>query len=103
MLLNTPLLAIRWLEKHNTAAPIEFSKLLGLIYDDELLVSIYQLLEKKKISEEKILAPSIPVLNKFIELELQRLENMKLTNLPMQTDTHQINELFHTVLKKDVD
>ncbi len=35
-----PLLAVRWLERYGTAAPIEFSKLLHLIDDRTLLIDI---------------------------------------------------------------
>jgi len=42
-----PLLAIKWLEKFGTAAPIEFSKVLELVDDNELLDNIHKLLKKK--------------------------------------------------------
>ena len=70
-----PLLAIRWLEKYHQPAPIEFDKLRTLIEDEPSLNSeITELLERKKASLEKEKAPSIPVLNNFIEAELKRLE-----------------------------
>jgi predicted nucleotidyltransferase len=45
-----PLLSIQWLEKNGVAAPIEFSRLLELVKDGELLDAIYGLLEKKQSS-----------------------------------------------------
>ena len=95
-----PLFAIRWLEKYGTAAPIEFNRVLEVIKDNELLDTVNELLEKKKVSEEKMLAPAIPVLNKFIESELGRLEEIKLPNSDRETGIVQLNELFHKVLNE---
>ena len=95
-----PLLAIRWLEKYGSAAPIEFDRVLELIEENELLDSIHELLEKKKVSEEKMLAPAIPVLNKFIESELGRLEEIKLTKSDRIVEMTKLNELFHLVLSE---
>ena len=53
-----PLFSIQWLEKYDAAAPIEFEKVLSLITDNELLDTIHELLERKKMSEEKMLAPA---------------------------------------------
>jgi len=96
-----PLFAIQWLEKYRTAAPIEFDKVLELITENELLDTIHHLLEKKKVSEEKMLAPAIPVLNRFIESELDRLENIKLPKSDRETEMAQLNQLFHMVLTEN--
>jgi len=96
-----PLFAIKWLEKYGSAAPIEFSRVLELVKDNELLDTIHELLEKKRISEEKMLAPAIPVLNKFIESELGRLEEMKLSKSDREMEITQLNELFHMVLSEN--
>lgn len=96
-----PLFAIKWLEKYGTAAPIEFDKVLELVDDNQLLDTIQELLAKKKISEEKMLAPSIPVLNKFIETELSRLEEIKPPRSDRELEMVQLNELFHLVLNEN--
>src|SRR5690606_38181670 len=71
-----PLLSIMWLEKYRKPAPIEFETLRQLIAgDSKLNGQISALLERKKISLEKELAPPIPELNQFIESELERLES----------------------------
>lgn len=98
-----PLFAIQWLEKYGTAAPIEFNMVLELVKDNELLVAIQNLLEKKMASEEKMVAPAIPVINKFIESELCRLEEIKLPNLGREMEMAQLNELFHLVLNENQD
>ena len=95
-----PLLAIKWLEKYGTAAPIEFHKVLELVTDSELLETIHQLLERKKVSEEKMVAPAIPVLNKYIESELSRLEDIRVPKTDREMETAQLNELFHLVLSE---
>jgi len=96
-----PLFAIQWLEKYGSVAPIEFSRVLELVKDNELLDTIHELLEKKKVSEEKMLAPSIPVLNKFIESELGRLEEIKLPKSDREMEMAQLNKLFHMVLSEN--
>jgi len=96
-----PLFAIQWLEKYGSAAPIEFNKVLELVKDYELLDTVHELLEKKKVSEEKMLAPAIPVLNKFIESELARLEEIKPAKSDREMEMTQLNELFHMVLSEN--
>ena len=96
-----PLLAIKWLENYGTAAPIEFDRLLELVEEAELLDTIHKLLEKKKVSTEKILAPAIPMLNKFIESELDRLEEIKLSKSDRGVEMAKLNELFHMVLNEN--
>ena len=95
-----PLLAIKWLEKYGTAAPIEFHRVLELVTDTELLETIHQLLEWKKASEEKMVAPAIPVLNKYIESELAKLEVIKPPKTDRTTEMAKLNELFHKVLSE---
>ncbi len=96
------LFSIQWLEKYGNAAPIEFNKVLSLVKDNELLDTIYELLERKKVSEEKMLAPAIPVLNRFIEKELNRLEDIKIPRADRSFEMAQLNTLFHSVLKNSV-
>ncbi|MEE4245755.1 MAG: nucleotidyltransferase domain-containing protein [Kangiellaceae bacterium] len=93
-----PLFSIQWLEKYGTAAPIEFEKVLSLVSDNQLLDEVHLLLERKKVSEEKMLAPAIPVLNRYIERQLERLENIKLPKTDRSMEMVQLNELFHKVL-----
>ena len=95
-----PLFAIQWLEKYGVAAPIEFDKVLTLVNDNELLDTIHALTERKKASEEKMLAPAIPVLNRYIEQQLDRLEDIKLTKTDSSFEMDKLNELFHNVLKR---
>jgi predicted nucleotidyltransferase len=73
-----PLLAVRWLERYGTAAPIEFGKLLHLVEDNHaLLAAIDALLEKKRGAPEMGLAPKVAAIDAFIEAELARLEGFR--------------------------
>jgi len=98
-----PLFAIQWLEKYGSAAPIEFNKVLELLEDNELVDTVHELLEKKKVSEEKMLSPAIPVLNRFIESELSRLEDFNPPKSDRQIEMNRLNELFHMVLGENQD
>lgn len=96
-----PLLAARWVEKHFSAPPIEFEKLLAMIDGKEQVLSeIYTLLEKKKSSQELGLENAVPILNKFIESEL----SSDPTEVPKKSSSPNVvgrlNELFHSALNE---
>jgi predicted nucleotidyltransferase len=72
-----PLLAVRWLERHRAPAPIEFATLLqGIAGETALLSAVHALLESKRTSPELGLSTKIPLINAFVEQELQRLESI---------------------------
>jgi len=94
-----PLLAIKWIEKYNEPAPIVFDQLRTLVADDKLLdAEISNLLERKRVSQEKEVAPTIPVLNKFIEAELERLDGYGEKSNERTVGFDALNELFLEVL-----
>lgn len=94
-----PLLAIKWIEKYKEPAPIVFDQLRTLVADDKLLdAEISNLLERKRISLEKEIAPAIPALNKFIEAELERLESYGEKSNVRTADFGALNTLFLEVL-----
>jgi Predicted nucleotidyltransferase len=94
-----PLLAARWVQAHNEAAPIEFEKLLSTIADHkELLSDIASLLDKKKSSAELDLAPPIPRINKFIEAELERLDALTPDVPSKRASPESLNMLFRSVV-----
>lgn len=97
-----PLFAIKWLEKYGEAPPIEFHKLLELVTNKKLLKATHELLEKKKISEEKMMAPAIPVLNNYIESELSKFDKINSAELKKESTTTLLNNLFHKVLNEKV-
>lgn len=72
-----PLLAVRWIERHGSAAPIEFSRLLEVIAGEPALIdAINGLLALKRSSPELGLSKQIPEIHAFIESELERLESV---------------------------
>jgi hypothetical protein len=94
-----PLLAVRWIETYKAAPPIEFQRLLPLLAgQDELLADIHNLLEKKKQSAERELAPPVRSLNAFIEGELARLETLSIEKAQQESAIAQLNALFRSVL-----
>jgi predicted nucleotidyltransferase len=97
-----PLLAVRWLERYGTAAPIEFNKLLHLIQDNQPLVAdIASLLERKRRTPELGVEPPVPSINLFIEQELERLEAFVLPAHQRGDVLSVLNEVFHLTLRED--
>lgn len=96
-----PLLAARWVAKTGAAAPIEFEKLLTLLEDKPAVLSaIHTLLEQKRRAPELGSAAAVPVLNEFIEAELESepTEVPKKSHSPLVIG--QLNDLFHRVLRE---
>jgi len=94
-----PLLSVRWLERYGHAAPLEFEKLLHLIADErELVASIQELLARKRHAPELGLAPPVPVINHFVESELERLEGFKPPVHKRGEVLPRLNDVFHAVL-----
>lgn len=94
-----PLLSIMWLEKYRQPAPIEFNKLRTLISADDCLNDLIEnLLEWKKRSLEKALAPPITEINQFIESELVRLEKYDEHPGSHVNDMSILDALFHEAL-----
>jgi len=96
-----PLLSVRWLERYNTAAPIEFDKLLHLIADQpQLLADIDALLAIKRDAPEMGLSDPIASINRFVEDELERLETIAPEHGARPSPLPQLNALFHAVLQE---
>ena len=96
-----PLLAIKWLEKYKTPAPIEFNTLRDMIEASTPLNNeIERLLERKKVSLEKEVIPAIPVLNQFIESELERLESYSDPSSSSPETREALNTLFREIINQ---
>lgn len=94
-----PLLATLWMEKYGEPAPIVFEQLRTMVADNvELDREISALLKRKKRSQEKEVAAQIPVLNEFIEGELERLESYGEKPPEKGSSFGLLNTLFHEVL-----
>ncbi|WP_431081406.1 nucleotidyltransferase domain-containing protein [Pseudomonas thivervalensis] len=96
-----PLLSVRWLERFDKPAPIEFDKLREVIDGEpELHRAIDDLLAIKRASPEMGLSPQIMPIQKFIERELHRLEAIKPTRSERKEVEPLLSELFRSVLKE---
>lgn len=96
-----PLLAIRWIEKYDEPAPIEFETLRSVISDQtELNLAISELLTRKRKSLEKEYCESVPTLNQFIQNELDRLDNYNDKPSGRELSYDELNQLFKSVLQR---
>jgi hypothetical protein len=96
-----PLLAARWIASEGCAAPVEFEKLLALLQQEPaVLAEVHHLLEQKRNAPELGLAPAVPLLNAFIEAELEggSVDIPQKSHAPMVVD--RLNELFHRVIEE---
>jgi predicted nucleotidyltransferase len=96
-----PLLAAKWVEGKRTAAPIEFDTLLMLLSDKPaVLDAIHALLLLKRRTPELGMAPAVPVLNEFIEAELQQEVHEVPKKSPSPKVIDRLNEMFHSALQE---
>lgn len=93
-----PLLAIRWLERFAQPAPIEFERLQEMVDDSALNKAIDCLLYRKRNSTEKTVVPAIPVLNQFIESELERLATYNEQPVSQGDSTDVLSKLLRSSL-----
>ena len=95
-----PLLAVRWLERFGKHAPIEFGKLLTVLEEQtDLLEAIHELLEIKRTSPEMGLSRPVPAIQRFIESELLRLEQVTPQRSERLGSVSMLSDLFRTVLR----
>ncbi|QQO10396.1 nucleotidyltransferase domain-containing protein [Breznakiella homolactica] len=71
-----PVLACQWIEEKNEPPPMEFSTLLSLISDKELLNAVNTLLEKKKSGAELGLEPRVEIINNYIDEKITHIEKI---------------------------
>ncbi len=73
-----PLLAARYTETYQCPPPVLFDDLMKMEMPESLRTGIEELLERKKVTDEKDLNPQIPVIRSFIEAELERQKELLL-------------------------
>jgi hypothetical protein len=95
-----PLLAVRWLERFGTPAPIEFGRLLAMVDDRALLDAIDALLAQKRASLELDLSPQVPVIHEFIVRELARLDDIVPQRFERREVEPRLSSLFRDVLRE---
>lgn len=90
-----PLFAVHWLERYQQVPPVEFAQLRQVLHENTALnTAIDELLARKKASIEKEFIPTVPVLNAYIEAELNRLSDYKAQAATPQSDLNDLNKLF---------
>lgn len=95
-----PLLACKYIEKYKCPPPVLFDELLkNLELSTELIEGIDNLLEIKKVTDEKTLNPQIPVIYDFISNELNFQKEIADTmEDDHNKDWEKLNELFFKLL-----
>lgn len=85
-----PLLACRWIESKRGPVPIRFDKLVDELVDEPLVrIHIAVLTARKRAGEEFDQAHRIPVISRFVESELARMEATPLSRaVPAELDDH---------------
>jgi predicted nucleotidyltransferase len=78
-----PIFAARWIEAHRTLPPIEFSTLTeGAGEPGSVAVEIEELLARKAVTSELGEAGRLPILDRFVEAEMERLRDLKMPTRP---------------------
>lgn len=97
-----PVLACKWIEQRRTAVPMEFEKLVETMVDDqELTIEISRLLKRKKNGEELDTEQKIPVINDFLDKEIEYFNNeLKEFSSKRIPGTAKLNQLFRDTLKE---
>ena len=94
-----PILAVQWIERELGPVPTEFQVLVDTLVADELLKGqINALLALKRRSLESDYGDTIPRLNRFIEAELERLEQSSFARLQAVPDPASLNQFFQNQL-----
>lgn len=95
-----PLLACKYIEEYHCPPPVLFDELLKLSLPEDLRKGIDELLEIKKVTEEKDLNPQIPVIYDFIakELEVQKEKANTMAD-DHNKDWDALNLIFYNILK----
>jgi uncharacterized protein len=89
-----PVYACRWLEAGLGSAPMEFDRLrAGVPGSTDIEASVDALLVEKRAGSELGVAPRIPPIHAFLESELNRLADLKISE-GVSPDEEPLNEFF---------
>jgi uncharacterized protein len=90
-----PILAAKWIVKHQTFPPMVFGELLGLISDrQDILTEIDRLLTIKATANEAATIAASPILNDFIQVEIDSCEVAVKLISKKDIDSLALNNLF---------
>lgn len=93
------LLAVRWIERGRGVVPMEFGVLVEALVDDAaVLAAIDDLLALKRAGAEVQKGPRLPILDAFVEAELDHHGNTTRLEPVPQVDIERLNALFRDAL-----
>jgi predicted nucleotidyltransferase len=94
-----PVLACRWLEQERGAPPVAFADLVSATLSEApVRRAVEALLEKKAVSREMVAQPPDPVLHRFLEKELLRLQPLSTgRDVPSDCYLDELDHFFQTV------
>lgn len=96
-----PLLACRFMETYHRVPPVRFDELLRQKLPDDLTGEISGMLQVKTRSAESDRNPSLPVIRKYIETEIDRYERLAKEMPDDRThDWEQLNQVFLRCLRE---
>jgi predicted nucleotidyltransferase len=94
-----PALACLWIVERQTVPPMEFGKLRVIITDDKVQHAIDELLERKKLADEKALITPVPVLNQWLSDTLDWCKE-RIPMLPSERKyPDELNDLFRKYIQ----
>lgn len=94
-----PALAALWIIEKKTVPPITFHELRVLVEDEEWNVAANDLLERKKLADEKSTITPVPVLHEWIEKTISYCKEQSSLIPAIQRDTIALNHLFRKHIK----
>lgn len=89
-----PVLAALWIIEKKTVPPITFNELRALIEDKEWNAATDDLLERKKVSDEKTTIAPVPLLQDWIEKMIAYCKEQASLLPAIQHNTTELNALF---------
>ncbi len=94
-----PLLACKYIEDKGSVPPVRFEELLEQKLDGELAREIDKMLKIKAESDEKALNPKLPVIQSYIETEIEKYGKIsKAAEDDRNSDWLELNKAFFRVL-----
>lgn len=94
-----PLLACQYIEQYNSVPPVLFDDLLQMDLPKGLRQGIDELLEVKKVTDEKEVNPHIPVIIDFIKTEMERQKQLvEVMEDDRRKEWDTLNQLFLDIL-----
>jgi uncharacterized protein len=94
-----PLLAAVWIVDKGSVPPMEFDQLRTLVKDEQWHTAIDDLLEKKKVSDEKETITPVPILQEWISRTLTYCQEQSVKIPALQHDAGELDILFRKYIK----